>query len=201
VFIFIFSKEKITFPKLDNLTGLFTKIFKSPEKKIILTLYKIEDPIITIINDQPITFYGICNSSLRIGKTFIHLSNYNCTLSFGNASGKITILPNLISFELTSSFFELNGIKYQTEEKINGNVIPIFGKFYVKSNNFQIKNINAKLEIYTTSEKPSLMLNFPPCEYLELTNYNGVILVTNTNIVFDGSSSGKYRCQNVENKI
>ena len=199
--IFVLNRERFQTPKLDFITGLVTRIWKTTEKKIVLTILETKTPLSFSVAKETITLNGVCIMPVKIGKTTIHLTNYLCSFKFYEPSGKITINKNSISFEVTSKSLEINEIFYQTEEKIVGEILANSGSLFIASNNIKIEEIEGKLEIYTVENKPSLILNFPPCEYLELNSFNGEVKITNGSIVFDGSAIGKYRCQNVENKI
>ncbi|MEM5832289.1 MAG: hypothetical protein QXT38_03205 [Candidatus Aenigmatarchaeota archaeon] len=199
--ILFLNKEKIKIPKFESITGFITKVWRSQEKKIALTIYELKNPLTFPIFENMVNLNGSCTIPIKIGKTSIHLANYKCDLKFYEPNGKITLNQNLVSFEIDSKSFEINGIFYQTEEKIKGEILIDSGNFFVQSSNIQMKEIEGKLEIYTAEDKPSLIVNFPPCEYLEINNFNGEVVIRNNSITFIGISSGKYRCQNVENKI
>lgn len=186
---------------MNLITGFFARIFGSPEKKIILTIYDLNEPLTFQTLNETINFEGICLNPIKIGKTSLQLPNQSCSLKFYEPSGEMKITTNSVSYDLKSPMFEINGVIYNTEEKVSGKAIVTSGKFYIGIDKIKIDKINATLEIYTIDEKPSLIVKFPPCEYLEMNNFVGSLTIESGTIKLAGTVSGKYRCQNVENKI
>lgn len=199
--IFILNKLNFKLPQMSSVTGFFSRIFRSPEKKISLIIYSFEDYLTFSTLNNTLNFEGSCSLPIRIGKTTIQLTNYTCNLKFYEPSGELKLKNRLLNFELKSNSFEINGIIYQSEEKVIGEILVNKGNLYVSSNTLKIRNINGELEIYTVENNPSLIVKFPPCEYLELNNFVGNLKIENEKILLTGTASGKYRCQNVENKI
>ncbi|MCS7094083.1 MAG: hypothetical protein RMJ18_02790 [Candidatus Aenigmarchaeota archaeon] len=200
-FFVAYKKPTLEVPSLSFITGFFAQPDKTNFKQISLTLQSFDSPIFVQALNETIKLVGICTTPLNLDKVNLQLTNSLCELEFYNPRGELTVKGNLISFTLNSPNFKINNLLYSGGEKVSGSLIVRNGLIPSMISKVEMKNFKGNLQILTTNNTPSVIVNFPPCEYLELTNFVGSVSIDGTEIKVSGSSSGKYGCQNVENKI
>lgn len=195
---FPFGGFKLTNP----LTGLFSKIWREEGKKISLIVYDYSDNLNFNFLNVSSSFRGTCLTPISFGKINMQLINRACEIEIFNPSGDVQIRENkVLRFKFTSPNFRINEMLYSGEDKVEGEIAVEGGTFAVSVNSLRLSSFRGVLKVFAFNESPSLLVNFPPCEYLEIRNFVGNVKVANSTIELTGIASGRFRCQNVENKI
>lgn len=184
------------------LTGLFSKIWREDGKKISLTIYEHGGELNFDLLNSTSSFKGTCLTPISFGKISMQLINRECEIEIFNPSGNIEIRGNnIVRFKFSSPNFRINEMLYSGEDRVEGEIAIKEGNLVVTSNNIKLSSFKGVLKVLAFNETPSLLVNFPPCEYLEIRNFVGNVKLAEGTIELSGISGGKFRCHNVENKV
>ncbi|MEM5814956.1 MAG: hypothetical protein QXD89_00490 [Candidatus Aenigmatarchaeota archaeon] len=200
-FFLFLKREELNSSIFSPITGFFSQTTKIEGRSIVLTIESFNSPLSLKILNNTAVIEGVCTLPINIGKTIVQLTNKECRLEFYNPRGELTIEGNKLDFSFNSPTFRINEVMYSGEDKIVGSLIVRKGFLNVFSSKTEIENFKGNLQIMSYNNLPTIIVNFPACEYLKLDSFFGSLQIENNSLKLVGIAIGKYRCQNVENKV
>ncbi len=114
-------------------------------------------------------------------------------------NGNIRVDGKKIYVEATSPLIRINDVEYVTSEKILFQVDVNYLSANVFSQSLIFKNIVGRFEKLTDSGV-STIINFPPCDGIELLDFNGSLQISDE-VKLSGNARVSYWCENVKNKV
>jgi hypothetical protein len=122
-----------------------------------------------------------------------------CKIEIFSPSGSIKIDGKNVYVEANSPLMRINNVEYTSSEKISFqmNVNSLFASVFSQS--LTLKNFRGKFEKFSDGSV-SAIINFPPCESLELLDFTGSLQISNQTILL-GSARASYWCENVKKNV
>jgi len=134
-----------------------------------------------------------------MGKVAIQTVSQNCKIEMYSPNGVIKLNGRNIYVEAASPLIKINGMEYLTSEKISFQISANLLTANVFSQNLKINNFNGKFEKLSDA-KVSTVINFPPCEGIEILDFSGTLIVGNQTILL-GNGRVSYWCENDKKQV
>jgi len=192
--------KPIKFPSFISITGLFSKILSS--QKLVyfqFTLDSIKDEQTFNLLNTSFFVSGICITPITMGKVSIQTTSQNCKIEMYSPNGVIKLSRRNIYVEAASPLIKINGMEYLTSEKISFQITADSLTANVFSQNVKINNFNGKFEKLSDGGVATI-INFPPCEGIEILDFSGTLIVGNQTILL-GNGRVSYWCENDKKQV
>lgn len=187
-------------PSFPSITGLFSSILSS-QKQTYFQLYLDainEDQTFQLLNTS-LFINGTCLTPITIGKVSIQTTSMPCRIEMYSPSGSIKINGRNVYVEATSPLIKINSMEYISNEKISFQIIVNSLFTSVFTQDLTIKNFKGRFEKLSDSGI-STIINFPPCESIELFDFSGSLQIFNQTMLL-GNARVSYWCENVKKNI
>ena len=183
-----------------SISGFFYKILASQKSvyfRLLLDTVKTEQSF-QLLNTT-FSINGTCITPITIGKISIQTTSLPCKIEMFSPSGIIRVHGRNVLVEATSPLVRINGLDYSTSDKITFQINVDLLTASVFTQNLYFNNFKGRFE-KLSDEGVSTIINFPPCEGIELLDFTGTIVIGEQTI-FLGSARVSYWCENVKNKV
>jgi len=134
-----------------------------------------------------------------MGKVSIQTTSQNCKIEMYSPNGVIKLSRRNIYVEAASPLIKINGMEYLTSEKISFQITADSLTANVFSQNVKINNFNGKFEKLSDGGVATI-INFPPCEGIEILDFSGTLIVGNQTILL-GNGRVSYWCENDKKQV
>jgi hypothetical protein len=192
--------KPIQLPAFSSITGFFSKILSSQKSTYFqLRLDSIKSEQTFQLLNTSFSVNGICLTPITIGKVSIQTTSMPCKIEMYSPNGNMKVNGKNIYVEATSPLIKINNIEYTSNEKISFqiSVDSLFANVFSQS--LVINNFKGRFEKLSDSGV-STIINFPPCDGIELLDFSGSIQISNETFLI-GNARVNYWCENVKNKI
>ena len=192
--------KPFSIPLFSSITGFFSRIVSSQKLTYFrLTLDNIKEEQTFQLLNASFFAKGICTTPISLGKTSIQLTSMPCKIEMYSPSGSLRVSGRNIYVEATSPLIKINNVDYLTNEKITFQLTAETFFAGVFSQTLSIKDFNGKFEKLTDGEI-STIVNFPPCEGIELLDFTGSVQISNKTLLI-GNARVSYWCENVKKNV
>jgi len=134
-----------------------------------------------------------------MGKVTIQTTSQNCRVEMYSPNGVIKLNGRNVYIEATSPLIKINGMEYLTSERVSFQIGVNSLIANVFSQNVKINNFNGKFEKLSDGGI-STIINFPPCEGIEILDFSGTLIVGNQTILL-GNGRVSYWCENDKKQV
>ena len=192
--------KPIKLPSFISITGLFSKILSSQKPVYFqLTLDSIKGEQIFNLLNTSFLVSGACITPIAMGKVTIQTTSQNCRVEMYSPNGVIKLNGRNVYIEATSPLIKINGMEYLTSERVSFQIGVNSLIANVFSQNVKINNFNGKFEKLSDGGVATI-INFPPCEGIEILDFSGTLIVGNQTILL-GNGRVSYWCENDKKQV
>jgi hypothetical protein len=204
IFLITFLAGMIYFKPLKlpsfSLTGfLYKVVYSQNQANFKLFLDSINKEQTLQLTNTTFLVDGTCITPIKINKLSIQIAYMPCNIEMYYSTGTIKLNGNNAYIEASSPLIKINDIEYVSDGKISFKISINSLSAQVSAKYLNFENFKGRLEKISNNDV-STIINFPPCESVDIYDFSGSLQISNQTILF-GNAIVNYWCKNVKKNL